>query len=120
MDESAPESVQATLERCAQLFNAGEYHQAHELLDELWENASERDSNFFKGLIQAAIALHHLQAGNLEGARKLYLGHRQFLAPYLPTHRGLDLARFLAEMRAALAPAVEPGAPPAAPPRLEF
>jgi predicted metal-dependent hydrolase len=122
----APQEIALELERAAQLFNDAHYHQAHEVLDELWERASQRDSDFFKGLIQACIALHHHQQGNPDGARKLYSGHRQYLAGYLPAYRGLDVAGFLAAMQTALAPVVRarPGAEPAFDPerrpRLQF
>jgi predicted metal-dependent hydrolase len=118
--------LQVGLARAAELFNAREYHAAHELLDELWERAAQADSDFLKGLIQAAIALHHASRGNPAGARKLYSGHRQYLGRYLPRHLGLDVAAFLGGMHAALAPILRapPGAEPpfdvALAPRLEF
>ena len=111
---SAPDAVDAGLRRAAELFNAEEYHAAHEVLDELWDSASQRDSDFLKGLIQAAIALHHYQLGNPDGARKLYSGCRQHLGPYLPAHRGLDVARFLAGFQRSFTPLLRarPGAEP--------
>jgi len=96
------EGIDSALDRAARLFNDGAYHEAHEVLDELWENSTQRDADFFKGLIQACIALHHYQRGNPEGARKLYSGHRQYLAAYGPSYRGLDVTRFLGEMQASL------------------
>ncbi len=103
---------EATLRAGLQLFDDGRYLAAHELFEELWEETEGQESDFFKGLIQAAIALHHFEAGNLDGAAKLYSGHRRCLSSYLPTHAGLDLQRFLAEMQAFLRPVVErqPGA----------
>ena len=103
------------LERAIELFDAGEYHAAHELLDELWESTQGRDADFYKGLIQAAICLHHWQNGNRDGARKLYSGHRRYLAAYLPAHRGIDVAGLLAAMQAALEPLLRAG-PGDAPP----
>ena len=85
-----------------QLFNDGQYLAAHEVLDELWEATSGPDADFYKGLIQASIALHPLEGGNTEGARKLETGTRRLLAPFLPTHRGLDLAGFLDGLRQTL------------------
>lgn len=107
--------IERQLRRAAELFNAAEYHGAHEVLDELWDDAAQKDSDFFKGLIQACIALHHYQLGNPDGARKLYSGHRQYLGPYLPAHRGLDVARFLSAMQASFTPLLRarPGAEPA-------
>ncbi len=103
------------LSRAAELFDAADYHAAHEVLDLVWEQVSPTEADFFKGLIQACIALHHHQAGNPSGARKLYSGHRQYLAPFLPRHRGLDVADFLAQMQASLTPLLRarPGAEPA-------
>ena len=92
------------LEAGRKLFNAGDYHDAHEQIEQLWEATHDESSDFFKGLIQAAIALHHFRKGNLAGAKKLYSGHRRYLAPYLPTHLGLDVAAFLDEMQSFLRP----------------
>jgi predicted metal-dependent hydrolase len=101
MSSPAPDPrLRAALE----LFDGGQYHASHELLDELWEATSGPDADFYKGLIQAAICLHHWSEGNLEGARKLYSGHRKFLAAYMPTHLGVDVTGLLAEMQRALTP----------------
>lgn len=111
MDESM---VEAELARAAALFDAASYHAAHEVLDELWEQARPADQDFFKGLIQACIALHHHQLGNVDGARKLYSGHRRYLARYLPAHRRVDVAALLADMQTFLEPLVRarPGEEP--------
>jgi len=92
----------ATFQAGRELFDAGDYLAAHELFEELWEANEGGDADFFKGLIQAAIALHHFRAGNLEGAARLYSGHRRLLAPFLPHHCGIDVTRFLGEMQACL------------------
>jgi len=96
------------------LFNAGEYEEAHEEFEMLWLSTQGPDSDFFKGLVQAAIALHHFARGNLDGAAKLHAGHRGYLAAYLPAHLGLDVASFLGEMKTCLAPVARraPGAEP--------
>jgi len=70
--------------------------------------------------------MHHYARDNFEGARKLYSGHRQYLAPYLPEYRGLDVGEFLARMQRTLQPVVrartdaEPRFDAASAPRLEF
>lgn len=101
-----PAACARALERGVALFDEGAYHEAHEELERCWLADEAGDADFFKGLIQACICLHHLERGNREGARPLYTGHRRLLGPYLPAHRGVDLARFLAEMRTRVAPAL--------------
>ena len=99
-----PSGPTGELGEALRLFDAGEYHASHEVLDELWEATSGPNSDFYKGLIQAAIAMHHFQRGNLDGARKLYRGHRRYLAAYLPEHLGVDVEHLLAEMQRVLTP----------------
>ena len=92
------------LRAAIELFDAGEYHESHEVLDDLWEGTHGEDADFYKGLIQAAICMYHFSRGNLEGARKLYRGHRRYLAAYVPAHLGLDVEGLLAEMQRCLGP----------------
>ena len=87
------------------LFNAAEYREAHEEFERVWLSGA-RDADFFKGLIQACIALHHFRNGNLEGAAQLHGGHRRYLAAYLPRHRGVDVSAFMEEMQRTLRPVV--------------
>ena len=94
----------AALEVGLRSFNDGRYIDAHEEIEERWEATSDESSDFYKGLIQAAICLHHFREGNLPGARKLYSGHRRYLAAYLPAHLGVDVASFLADMQTFLRP----------------
>jgi predicted metal-dependent hydrolase len=102
-----PTEREASLRAGVELFDAGRYLAAHELFEELWEGTQGPENDFFKGMVQAAIALHHFESGNLEGAAKLHAGHRRYLASYLPAHAGLDLARFLADMQAFFRPLIE-------------
>lgn len=64
-----PGELQAAVERWAELFNAGEYFEAHEVLEARWMHAREPEKTLLKGLIQAAVALCHYQRGNGHGAR---------------------------------------------------
>ncbi len=90
--------------RGIELFNEGRYLAAHEEFERVWLSTHGPGSDFLKGLIQAAIAMHHFEKGNLDGAAQLYSGHRRYLAAYLPVHDGMDVAAFLAEMQRTLQP----------------
>lgn len=93
------EEREAALDAGVELFDAGRYLAAHELFEELWESTEGGDADFFKGLLQAAVALHHLEAGNVEGAERLHVSHRALLARYQPEHLGLGVTRFLEAMQ---------------------
>jgi predicted metal-dependent hydrolase len=58
-------------ERGVALFNAGEFFEAHEVLEDVWRPAAGVERRFLQGLIQIAVALHHFSTGNLVGARSL-------------------------------------------------
>ena len=84
-------------------FNACEFFEAHEVWEELWKNYSGELRLFYKGLIQAAVALHHFGNGNIRGARKVYRSSRGYLDAYGPACVGLDVEKFLAQFDACFA-----------------
>ena len=117
------EDAERHLREGVRLFNAGEYRAAHEEFERIWLSGAG-DADFFKGLIQAAIAMHHFEQGNFAGAAKLYGGHRRYLAGFLPRHRGIDVAAFMESVRRTLEPVVrrsadrQPALEPNARPRI--
>jgi predicted metal-dependent hydrolase len=84
-------------------FNACEFFEAHETWEELWKDYQGELRLFYKGLIQAAVALHHFGNGNIRGARKVYWTSRNYLEQYRPTCMGLDLEHFLSQFDACFA-----------------
>jgi predicted metal-dependent hydrolase len=81
-------------------FNACDFFEAHEVWEELWKEYSGELRLFYKGLIQAAVALHHFGNGNIRGARKVYNSSRNYIAQYGPACCGLDVEKFLGEFDA--------------------
>ncbi|NLX96139.1 MAG: DUF309 domain-containing protein [Rhodopirellula sp.] len=79
-------------------FNRREFFQSHETWEELWLQVEGKERLFFKGLIQAAVALLHLHRGNIHGARKLLAGAGRYLEPFRVKHLGLNLNVFLTEL----------------------
>jgi len=104
---------QAALDEAVRLFNAGDYFECHEVLEKPWLAAGEPAKTFLKGLIHAAVALHHYRRGNSHGARVKAASARRYLEPYLPAAAGLDLAALLRDLDAFLAPLhARPALPP--------
>lgn len=81
------------------LFNAEEFFECHDVIEELWSETLGEERRFYQGLIQAAVALFHFGNGNLGGARKMYESARQKLAEYGDAYGGIDLARFRADFQ---------------------
>jgi len=79
-------------------FNCGEFFQCHETLEELWLETQGQSRLFYKGLIQAAVALFHLRNGNPHGAQKLLAGAQGYLTPYRPRYHGLAVDGFLTDL----------------------
>jgi predicted metal-dependent hydrolase len=91
------------------LFNAGEFFACHDVLEELWGETLGPERSFYQGLIHAAVALHHFETDNLGGARKMYESARRYLEPYGPAYLGLDVERFLDELRECFRELIEAG-----------
>ena len=86
-----------TLRRGVELFNQGRYWDAHEAWEEAW--APDRhgpDRGFYKGLIQVAAGCLHYGRRNRRGAVNKWRSGADYLRPYLPGHRGVDLAGVVA------------------------
>ena len=82
-----------------ELFNCGEFFDAHEVWEELWLDCPAVERRFYQSLIQAAVALYHWGNGNLAGATRLFHSGQRYMAPYGPTHRGLNVNDFWSQVR---------------------
>jgi predicted metal-dependent hydrolase len=87
-----------TLERGLQLIRAGEYFEAHEELEDEWRGAPDAERDFLQGLVHVAVAWHHAGRDNRPGCERQLEKATRRLSPYTPRHRGVDVARVLAEV----------------------
>jgi predicted metal-dependent hydrolase len=74
-------------------YHREQYWEAHEVLEELWQ--TQRDNDFYHGLIQVAAIMHQLKLGKVRGARKLASTALKYLKPYIPKHDGVDVAKVI-------------------------
>ena len=102
----------------ASLWNERLFFEVHEVLEAVWKTASGAERQALQGVIQIAVAFHHLAHGNRRGARSLLVEGRDRLANVPPTTLSLDLERLLRDTSAWDAALTGDGSPPAAPPRL--
>ena len=114
-----PDSPDARYLAGIELFNRGEFFEAHEVWEDLWHECGSADRRFYQALIQAAVAAHHWGRGNAAGAKRLYHSGRKYMEPFRPVHMGLAVVEFWDQMAGHLAGALgDDGAPPAPPPTI--
>ncbi len=78
-----------------ELFNHHQYFACHEVLEQVWLKTEGRAKDFYKGLIQAAVACYHWSKGNPAGAMSLYRSSKRYLDRYRPAFLGVDVEQFL-------------------------
>jgi predicted metal-dependent hydrolase len=83
-------------------FNAGLYFEAHEVWEDLWRPAYGPDRTFYQGLIQAAVGMHHLARGNLNGASSQLQKALSKLEKYPDTFRHIDNEKLVEQLRSVL------------------
>jgi uncharacterized protein len=80
-----------------ELFNQGEYWEAHEVWEGEWmPDRKGPDSGFYKGLIQVAAGCLHYTRRNRRGAVNKWRSGADYLRPFLPSHRGVRLEPLVA------------------------
>ncbi len=92
--------MEPELEEFISLFNRKEFYEAHEVLEQLWLETVGEDKDFYKGLIQCAVALAHLQRGNRKGADKVCGTACVYLDRYPAEHQGIKNEALVQQMRA--------------------
>ncbi|WP_418280155.1 DUF309 domain-containing protein [Halorubrum sp. DTA98] len=99
----------ATLRRATEhgvrLFNAGEYHEAHDCFEDEWYNygSGTVESAYLHGMVQvAAGAYKHVDFENDDGMRSLFETALQYLHGVPEDFYGVDVAAVRTRLRAAL------------------
>lgn len=63
------------------LYNAGEFHAAHDVWEERWMGeVGAQEKLFLQAMIQSAVAFHHLEIGRPGAARQMYLRAKEKFA----------------------------------------
>ena len=81
----------ATLLAAIRQFNDGAYFVCHETLEELWNERHDPLRDLYKGMLQIAVGLLHLEKGNDKGARALLTRGVDLVSPFRPNCLAIDL-----------------------------
>lgn len=86
------------------LYNAGEFHAAHDAWEERWMGeVGPREKLFLQAMIQSAVAFHHLDIGRPGAARQMYLRAKEkFGRLGCRVFMSLDLEEYQAQLDTAL------------------
>ncbi len=98
------------------LYNAGEFHAAHDAWEERWrDDCGPREKLFLQALIQSAVVFHHIEIGRRGAARRMYrMALEKFERLSAARFMSLDIADYLARLARSLSWLDTPGDPYAA------
>ena len=77
------------------LYNHQQFFACHEVLEQVWLHTQDASKDFYKGLIQAAVACYHWSRGNRAGALTLARSACRYLKRYRPVYHDLEVEQFL-------------------------
>lgn len=84
-------------------FNAGHFHEAHELWERLWAEAEGDERRLLQALVQAAVGFHKAEIGVPNGARKLWTSALRLLESSPDDAISVDVAELRETLRRSLA-----------------
>ncbi|MBW4054849.1 MAG: DUF309 domain-containing protein [Proteobacteria bacterium] len=78
-------------------FNAGQWYECHETLEDLWIGEGGEVREFFQGTLQVAVALLHWRNGNYGGAISVLTSGVQHLSHVSDVCMWVDVAGLIAD-----------------------
>lgn len=90
-----------------ELFNEGEYFDAHEVWEDIWHMASGPRKLFYQGLIQVSVTLEHVRRGNPRGVRSVYESALAKFVGLPDVYMGVRIPKLLGELRAMIKPVLD-------------
>ncbi|HEX7315111.1 MAG TPA: DUF309 domain-containing protein [Pyrinomonadaceae bacterium] len=87
------------------LYNAGEFHAAHDAWEERWrDDCGPREKLFLQAMIQSAVVFHHVEIGRRGAARRMYrMALEKFERLGAARFMSLDIDDYLARLARAVA-----------------
>jgi len=77
-------------------FNRGDWFECHETLEDLWVGSEGEIRDFYQGLLQIAVGLHHWRGGNFGGAVHLLASGSDKLRRVSPVCQRIAVADMVA------------------------
>jgi predicted metal-dependent hydrolase len=80
-------------------FNQGDYFEAHEKLEDAWNEDQSVGRELYRAILQVAVAYLQIERGNYNGAVKMFLRLRQWINPLPKRCRGVNIEQLRATAR---------------------
>ena len=93
------EPLSATALHGLELFNRGEYFEAHEVLESAWNEDASEGHELYRAILQVAVAYLQIERRNYNGAVKMFLRLRQWIEPLPEVCRGVEVGRLRRDAR---------------------
>ncbi len=100
---SAAEKERRLFHEGMELFNEGEWFEAHEVWEDIWHMAGGRRKRFYQGLIQCAVTLEHVRRGNPRGVRTVWASAQSKFVGLPGVYRGVNIKALLTGIGEAIA-----------------
>src|SRR5512138_2053770 len=84
------------------LFNAGEYFEAHEALEDAWNAEKGKVRDLYRGILQIAVVYLHITRKNYNGAVKVYERSQKWLKDWPEVCRGIQVGKLRRDAEAAI------------------
>ena len=101
MPERDPNTVAASYQRGLTLARTGHFFEAHEAFEEAWRGSAPGERDFFQGLVHVVVSSYQAGRGRPVAAERQRVKALRRLAPFAPSHRGLDVALLLEQLERA-------------------
>lgn len=86
-----------------ELFNKGQYFEAHETLEAAWLVETDPLRELYRGILQVAVVYLHITRHNYPGAIKVYNRCLKWLQPWPDTCRGIAIGQLRQDLELAVA-----------------
>ncbi|MFV1950250.1 MAG: DUF309 domain-containing protein [Anaerolineales bacterium] len=90
-----PASIHPRARRGIELFNKGEYFEAHEELEGAWLETQPPERDLYQGILQIGLAYYHISRGNYGGALKMFHRGQLKLENLSVSMMGINISQFI-------------------------
>ena len=84
------------------LFNAGEYFEAHEALEDAWNAEKGEIRDLYRGILQIAVVYLHITRRNYNGAVKVYARSQRWIKDWPDRCKGIHVEELRRDAEAAI------------------